>query len=1177
LGLRLILGRAGSGKSSICIEEIRNELRRNPLGKPLILLVPEQSTHQMDIVLANTPDLGGTFRAQVLSFRRMVWKVFSETGGNQKILISDMGKRMILKKVLIKNRLDLRAFAPTINRFGMTESLAAAISEFKTYRHTPADLRQLNIEDETLNGKLQDLALLFEHFQSALTNSFIDPDDELSILAQKIPASSFLSKARIWVDGFKGFTPQELNVLQKLLKTADEVIVTLPLDPGCTARKTDSEEVTPEDELFAGPWQTYLDLQRLALETAEPDIAMTLLQECLRFKQNPWLAHLEKQFFTYPLVAFPQELDKEDNSGSAPTPIRLAAAVNRRTEVEWIARESRRLVREEGLRWREIGILTRDLAGYQDLLTQIFTAYEIPCFLDYKHSILHHPLIELIVSVIETVSSGWAYEPLFRCLKTDLFPLERDEVDRLENYCLAHGLQGSCWDQDEDWSFSKSRNPETDEEKEISDIKLEEEINRLRVQIQQIFKPFIQAVAPNSQKDTASLRQVAAALYFLLERLDVSAQLQNWAREARFRNNLAEALLQEQLWPSILNLLDELVVNLGEEILSLEDFAAIFGSGLESLKLGLIPPGLDQVLAGSLERSRSPEVRVLFLLGASEGVLPARLENNGVLSTEDRSLLQEAGFFLAPKGKKQIFEEQFFIYNALTRATEKLYVTYPLTDEEGRSLGISLVIDRLKILFPQIKEEFWAQNPDDLSVVSHPGPLLQHYAIQLRSLPRRKERTPLWQAVGKWFAASEANQTRLALIEQGVAYRNQEEWIKKSLTHQLYGKRLQASVSRLELFTACPFAHFARYGLQLQERSIYQLANPDIGQFFHALLYDFTCSLQTQGLDWGSVSKEKSWEILNESQEHIAPRIVHNIFRRNARNQYLCNRLQRTVYHAVQILGRLAQQGLFEPVKAEVRFGPGENLESVEIQLSKDDSLIMRGQIDRIDRAIINEEVYLRIIDYKSSAPAVTLDKIYYGLNLQLLTYLDIALRNAKHLLPAENHQHQELEEILLRPAGFLYFPVIEPRIAPEKPMNEEQLESLRLKAVKISGYILAEHQVLQAMDERILQGRSDLLGIKLNKDGSFSKGSNVLTDKQFAQLRKHLHLLLKHAGKGIMDGDITIAPYKYGNSHGCQYCSYKPVCRFDSYLPENTFRILPKLKFDEVWALILKQLGNTE
>ncbi|HWQ89170.1 MAG TPA: helicase-exonuclease AddAB subunit AddB [Desulfitobacteriaceae bacterium] len=1177
MGLRLILGRAGSGKSNVCIEEIRNELRQNPLGKPLILLVPEQSTHQMDIILANTKDLGGTFRAQVLSFKRLVWKVLSETGGNQKVLISDAGKRMILKKVLIKNRLDLRAFAHTINRFGMTECLAAAISEFKIYRHAPADLRRLSVEDETLTGKLQDLALLYEHFQLALDKNFIDPDDELSVLAQKIPSTSSLRKAKIWVDGFKGFTPQELDVLQELLKVAEEVNITLPLDPRFMAKKIDPEVLTPEDELFSDPWQTYQELQRLALETTETGVSITLLQECLRFKQNPWLAYLEKQFFAYPLIAYPQEQEKEGLLGSAQTSIRLAAAVNRRTEVEWLAREIRRLVREEGLRWREIGILTRGLSGYQDLLAQIFTAYEIPCFLDYKHSILHHPVIELIVSVIETVSSDWAYEPLFRCLKTDLFPLKRDEIDRLENYCLAHGLQGRYWDQDKDWTFSKSRDPETGEEKDIYDIKLEEEINRLRVQIQQLFRPFIRVVAPNSSAAMVTLKQVVEALYLILVSLNVPDQLQNWSREARSGNNLAEALLQEQLWPSIINLMDELVVNLGEEILSLEDFAAIFVSGLETLKLGLIPPGLDQVLAGSLERSRTPEVRVLFLLGASEGVLPARLENNGVLSTDDRSLLHKAGFFLAPKGKIKIFEEQFFIYTALTRATEKLYVTYPLTDEEGRSLGISPVIARLKILFPQIKEEFWAQNPDDLNVVSHPGPLLQYYALQIRSLPRSQVAAPLWQAVGKWFAANELSQNCLALIEQGIAYRNQEERIKKSLTHQLYGKRLQASVSRLEQFAACPFAHFACYGLQLKERSVYQLANPDIGQFFHALLYDFTCSLQTQGLDWGCISKEKSWELLNESRERVAPRIVHNIFRQNARNQYLCNRLQRTVYHAVQILGRLAQQGIFKPVKAEVRFGPGENLESLEIPLSEDDSLIMRGQIDRIDRAVINEELYLRIIDYKSSAPAVTLDKIYYGLNLQLLTYLDIALRNAKYLMPAENYRHLELEEILLHPAGFLYFPVIEPLIAPEKPMNEEQLESLRLKAMKISGYILAEHQVVQAMDEMIRQGQSDLLGIKLNKDGSFSKRSNVLTEKQFTQLRKHLYTLLKQAGKGIMAGNITIAPYKYGNSYGCQYCPYKPVCRFDSILPENTFRIFPKLKFDEVWELILRQSGDTE
>ena len=1191
MGFRFVFGRAGTGKSTLCLEEIRRELRLKPWGAPLILLVPEQATYQMEVTLANTPDLGGSLRAQVLSFRRLGWRVFSETGGGQKVLIGAIGKRMLLRRILLKHRLHLKAFARSATRPGMADLLAQAIGEFKTYRIAPDDLRKVKNTNGLLFDKLQDLALIYEEFQAALGQGIRDPDDELSVLAEKIPYAPLIQGAQVWVDGFTGFTPQELEVLKIIMSTANEVVITSPLDPVLLADERQLEAGTFKvgEELFASPWQTYQDLQRIAAETSTLLHPPSLLENAKRYK-HPWLWHLEKYFFTYPTVAYGEVQSHAPMSNLNEFPvnpesplgegIQIFSAVNRRAEVEGVARELRRLARDEGLCWNEMAVMTRDLTGYHELITQVFTAYEIPHFSDHKRSVLHHPLIELIQSIPEVAESHWAYEPLFRCLKTDFFPLQRDTIDRLENYVLEHGIHGEGWNRNVAWRYHRQWSLGQNEAQLATEIKFQAELNSSRQTVYDLMAPFIQRVRPSSKADWLTVREVTETLYAFLERLDVPATLKKWSQKAQEKGELSEAKLHEQIWEAVIQVLDEIVAGLGEECLELEDYALILASGIEAIELGLIPPGLDQVLVGSLDRSRNPEVRVLFLLGANEGVLPARPDSDGVLDAEEREQLEKAGVALAPKGKAQTFEEQFFIYTALTRATEKLVVCYPLTDEEGKRLAVSPVVTRLTKLFP-LSESFLG-NQEEIDHISQADFALQTYAEQLRSLRQGEPLSPLWKATERWLTQDPIRQNQVKRLQASLLTQNQEVRIQRPLARRLYGKRLKASVSRLEQFAKCPFGHYARYGLKLRERSTYQLSSPDMGEFFHALLHDFAIQLQERGLDWGKLTKEESWALVSELAEQLVPSLQHEILLSSARYRYLTHKLKRTVHHAVRVLGEHARRGIFIPIQLEVGFGPTETLPGVDIPLSEDDSILLCGQIDRVDAAFLDGKVYLRILDYKSRELSLALDSIYYGLNLQLLTYLDVALQGAEVLLnttlalpsleispeSACTDVATEMENVFPRkiPAGFLYFPVLEPQLEEKIPLSSEELEQHRVKAVKVGGYLLANPRVLEAMDSSFSTGQSDLLGLKLKKDGTFKKGSNVLTEDQFSLLSDYLHQWFRQTGEEILNGDISLSPYRRGKSTGCQYCSYKPVCHFDPYLPENRYRDLPALKQEEIW-----------
>jgi len=1150
-----VFGRAGTGKSTLCLEEIRRKLRLKPWGAPLILLVPEQATYQMEVALANTPDLGGSLRAQVLSFRRLGWRVFSETGGGQKVLIGAIGKRMLLRRIILKHRLHLKVFARSATRPGMADLLAQAIGEFKTYRIAPNDLRNVKTTTGLLFDKLQDLALIYEEFQAALGHGIRDPDDELSVLADKIPYAPLIHGAQIWVDGFTGFTPQELEVLKMILITANEVVLTSPLDPSLQSAEHQLESGTFKvgEELFAGPWQTYQDLQRIVSETGARLHAPAVLGNTQRFK-HPWLWHLETYFTTYPTVVYGEGQSSQGEG------IRIFSAVNRRAEVEGVALELRRLARDEGLIWNEMAVMTRDLTGYHELITQVFTAYEIPYFLDHKRSVLHHPLIELILSIPEVAGSYWAYEPLFRCLKTDFFPLERDSIDRMENYVLEHGIHGEGWNKNVQWKYHRQWSLGQNEAQLATEIMFQTELNSSRQTVFDLMAPFIQKVRSSSKTDGLTVREVTEVLYGFLEKLDVPATLTKWAQNDQEEGKLSAAKLHEQIWEAVIQVMDEMVAGLGDECLELEDYALILSSGIEAIELGLIPPGLDQVLVGSLDRSRNPEVRVLFLLGANEGVLPARPTSDGVLDEEERKQLEIAGVALAPKGKAQMYEEQFFIYTALTRATEKLVVCYPLTDEEGKGLTVSPVVTRLMHLFPTLSESFLG-NQEDITRISHAAFAIHAYAEQLRTLRHGEPLSPLWEAIEKWLTQDPTRQKQVKQLQTSLFTQNQEERIQRPLARRLYGKRLKASVSRLEQFAKCPFGHYARYGLKLRERSTYQLSSPDMGEFFHALLHDFAIQLKERGLDWGRLTKKESWALVSELAEQLAPNLQHEILLSSARYRYLTHKLKRTVHHAVRVLGEHARRGIFVPIQLEVGFGPAEALPGVNIPLTEGDSLLLCGQIDRVDAAFLDGKVYLRILDYKSHELTLALDSIYYGLNLQLLTYLDVALQGAEVLL----------QTTTALPAGFLYFPVLEPQLVEKIPLCSEELEQRRVKAVKVGGYLLANPRVLEAMDSSFSTGNSDLLGLKLKKDGTFTKGASVLTEDEFTLLSSYLHQWFKQTGEEILEGNISLSPFRRGKSTGCQYCAYKPVCHFDPYLTENQYRDLPALKPEEV----LRRLGN--
>lgn len=1145
MSLQFILGRAGSGKTHTCWEEIRWELQQEEASPPLILLVPEQATFQDELALASTPGLGGIMRAQVLSFQRLAWRVLQEVGGSARVLLDDLGKRMALRGLLEQHKDKLQLFYRAADQPGFIDSLADALSELKAYCLTPATIKGvldsgLLVAHGLLGVKLQDLYLLYQKLEEYLASQYLDPDDYLLLLAERLEKSPTVQDAKIWLDGFSGFTPQEYKVLEKLLQVAGEVKITLCLEPKGSSQKPN------ETELFYPTKETLFKVEslarRLGVTVREPVVLAAAVP--YRFREAEELAYLEKYFFQRPAAPYRGQTSR----------IKLVAAANRRAEVEGVAREITRLSREQGLRWREIAVILRDLEPYEQLIATVFTDHGIPFFIDRKKTVLHHPLVELIRSALEVIETNWNYEPVFRYLKTDLVPLSREKVDLLENYCLAHGLRGKSWTDGKPWSYRRQYT--VGEETELTPWEEQELalINEARTVAAGDL-----LVLSQKLKEAKNVREMATALFELLASLNVQAKLNAWSKAAQQQGRLEEAREHVQVWNEILNLLDQIVEALGEEELSLEYFSKVLETGLESLRLGLIPPALDQVLVNNLEHSRNPNVKAAFVLGINDGVFPQRAKEEGLFSEVERENLKRYGLELAPGSRRRLFDEQFLIYLALTRASRYLWLSYPLADEEGRALMPSVVIARVKELLPHLPEKICTVEPtvsgeDEEEFISHPGRTLSFLAARLREAKAGRELSPLWWEVYNYFVDDPLCAAKSRWVLQSLFHRNNEGNISGTVSRALYGKRFRSSVSRLEKYASCPFAHFLSYGLRLQERSIYRLAAPDLGQFFHAALKIFVERLEAQNLEWGVLSRQECSRLTSEVVKELAPKLQNEILLSTARYRYLTRKLQQTVERAALVLTEHARRGSFRPVGLELGFGTGEKLPPLLFDLGNGLTMELTGRIDRVDLARCATGNYFRIIDYKSNFSRLTLEDIYHGLKLQLLAYLDVILNHAE-LLTGEPG----------KPAGILYFSVKDPLIPSGGPMPLEQLEKEIYKKLKMQGYVLADAEVVKEMD-RAISGHSELIPAALKNDGTFHANSRVLTPEQFELLRKHLRETLQLVGREIMAGKVKIEPYRKGNNTSCQYCNFKPVCQFDLLLEDNVYRLLSEDCKEEIW-----------
>ncbi|WP_085521814.1 helicase-exonuclease AddAB subunit AddB [Tuberibacillus sp. Marseille-P3662] len=1159
MALRLLIGRSGTGKTQQVHKEIIAELKQRPQGKPLILIVPDQMTFATEYDIATAAGLGGTTRLHVLSFSRLALRVLQETGGATRQHLSQVGLSMLLRRLVEKRSDELRIFQRAGEQKGFYDILRQSIAEFKRYCLSADDVFQqykqletMERQDEVLTkDKLHDLQLIYTDFEQALLDKYVDSEDYLNLLARQLPKSQWLKDVDVWMDGFDQLIPQEQEVVQALLETASDVAVTLTMDTHGL------HSGAGEMSLFQKPVQTYQQLQQLAVASGVTAREPEMFTDPRRFRQQA-LAHLEQNYEKRPAP--------EAAAGPA---IRMTETVNRREEVEQTAREILKLVREESYCYRDITVLTRDLTLYYDLVDSIFQDYEIPVFLDQKRPMHHHPLIEFIRSALDVIQQNWRYEAVFRCVKTDLlfstdadWSVEREKMDQLENYVIGFGVHGSQWRSSEPWIYREYRGlreediPQSKEEKQH-----QYKLNQWREIVR---RPLMQL-----EKDLSKAKTVidkCTVLYQFLETMNIPEKIESLRNRAEEAGRLDEAREHDQVWRTVLDCLDQLVETGSDDALSLEVFINVLDTGLDSLTFALVPPALDQVLVGSMDRTRMSGAKAVFIVGANEGLLPMTPTEDHILNDDDRAVLETYEFNIEETSRDQLLQEEYMIYKAFAAPSERLVISYPLATENGDALMPSTVINRIKRLFPDITPLLITGDAHEHNVMtqldfaSRPMKALSHTAAQIRRWRRGYPISNIWWDAYNWLVTNDwwADNTKQVL--SSLFYYNREQPLEPDVAQALYSSHIKASVSRMELYKSCPFAQFASYGLKLKERDTYRLDAPDIGQLFHSALKLMTEELMKHNRQWSELNDDECEALAHRQVEQLSPKLQKQILLSSARHEYLQHKLSQVIIRAAKTMRQQAKASGFSPVGLELPFGPDQPLPPLTFELPNGCQMEIIGRIDRVDRGYSDQGMMLRIIDYKSSATDLNLSEVYYGLALQMLAYLDVVITYAKEWLGEEAD-----------PGAVLYFHVHNPML--NDPEGAAQsVERELLKQFKMKGLVLEDEDVVKGMDQTLESGNSDIVPVGLKKNGGFYSSSSVASPDDMASLRDYVRETMADIGTNITDGDIDISPYKLKNKKPCEYCAFKSVCQFDESQPENEYRALKQTKDKDILEQIRKE-----
>jgi len=1088
MALQFILGSSRSGKTDFIYEQMIKDSMEHE-DEEFFFLVPDQSTLNAQRQLVQRHPRHGTFNIDVVGFFRLTYRIFEELSYIPKDLLEDEGKSMVIRKVMEQHKDELKVFSSSMKKQGFIDELKSFFAEVYQYDVSMEDLKKTMdiMKEEGLRSKMDDILLVMEKFEDYIKERYLISEQLLDVLAQKMDRSQKLKDATFYLDGFTGFTPIQRKVIEKLLRIGKNVYVGLTLD-GRYVRSRYHEY-----ELFAMSKKEKYELIKLAQEAGTPVMPDIICWPDGRDSKE--LRHLEQNIERYPYETYDE----------VPNDIKIRCFMNPRQESRAVANEIERFVREEGYRYKDIVVLTADLDSYQNELEKSFDDLHIPYFVDVNRKLLNNPCIETLLSVLKMIQKDFSYDMVFRYLKSGFSNFTMEEADFLENYVLACGIRGFArWNRP---FASKLFSDEETQRAEELRIRFMEEVKDLKIGL---------------KRRGSTVKRKLIYLYEFLEMLDVEGKMAKKQEMFEEEGNLIQAATYAKVYDQVIDLLEQMAEILGEEKLSYDDFLSVLESGLEEMQIGVIPPSLDQIVIGDMKRTRTEEVKILFFLGVNEGVIPAANDGGGVVSDYQREILQSYGIGLAPGAKESAYMEQFYLYLTVSKPTDRLYVSYRMMEAAGNNNRPSYFIERILRIFPKLKISM--EEEEQKTGYTKEEALDQMIlCLQDLDLTENEDSDKM-----KWMQTLYYALKDLKPVTDYVDarfYTNQALPLSKELIHDLYGDTISGSVTRMEKFAGCAFSHFMQYGLRLRKRLVHEILPTDMGKVFHK-----TMELVGKRSDWKFADDESRDEFVDAMVELAVTDVQKELFESSHRNEYVLERMKRISKRAVWAMEQHIKRGDFTPEEYEIAFGEENHLDSMTFALEDGEKMIFSGVVDRMDSVEDEENKYLKIIDYKSGKQKFDFAKIFHGLQMQLIIYMNAMM---------ELYEKKSGKRVY--PAGMFYFHMDDPVVNVE---HEREANDKILKDLKMSGVVNEDFQLIDHMEHTGPEGYLTL-PVRATKSG-YDKRSSILNTTQLLNLGKYVEKKMTDLGNSLMYGDISIKPYEYEGRKPCEYCEFKNICAYE-------------------------------
>jgi ATP-dependent helicase/nuclease subunit B len=1131
MAVQFVLGRSGTGKTSYCVKAIVDALRAPASEQSLIFLVPEQATYQAERAILGDSRIAGYNRLHVLSFDRLQFMLLGKNTARP--TISRIGQQMIIHKILRQHADKLNIFGSSADRPGVSRQIAQTIIEMHQYAKTPENIERLleRLGKDESNGlaalKFADIGLILNEYLRSIEGKFIDPDVQLTRACRAVATADFTQGARVWVDGFAGFAAGELAILTELLKAASHAQIALCLDPSGTDLADPNTDKLDATGLFYPTQRTYLALIDIVRKCKLPLAAPVVLDKPARFAGCPQLARIESSMFS---DTSEEPADPQPKNTNTAGRIHIVSAPNARAEAKYVAGRILHLVKDEGFRYRDIAVIASDIDSYEHYIRAYFDDYDVPFFIDKRKPLNQHPVVQLICSALQAVTGDFAGSDIFAYLKTDLAAMAHRDIDLLENYCVAFGVTGGDWQSSRPWQFAGDEDREFDEQR----------IDQIR---RQAIKPLLKlrdSLCPGDRKpNLLDAADFTRCVFDLLDDLQVHETLGSWIEEAVEQDDYATADEHRQFYDKLVNVFDELADVFAGQRMSPQDYLAVINSTFSQLTLAFIPPTLDQVLVGSIERSRHPDLKAVFLIGTTQKQFPAPLTLDSILTQQDRSAAEAADFTLGASVGEQLAERRYLAYIAFTRPSEFLYVTYPAVDEKASAVPRSQFVTDLESLFEDLHEEQYTGEHGDISEVHNAAELADTLCTQLSgdALAPDRHNGDVAAGILDDIRADDRLGEIGGKVTHALNYDNRAT-LESDVAERFFGRRVSSSATRLSDFAKCPYKHFAEHTLALKERKEFKLEPLDLGVFYHRVLDGWLKRLRPQTRDFAAIEDSELLKALRDQINELMQTnaFISNFVRHSAHHAYLVDSASQNLEDCVLAIAEMVRAGDFRPVLSEVSFGDNDTtLGRYELALANGRVLSLNGKIDRLDIAETESGEFATVFDYKRRSKSFSWAELYHGLDMQLPVYM-LAIRKGTG---------SKAKDVV----GAFYMPV---EVTPAKAAFDELSEKTAGFARKARGILNGEF--FQQFDASSSNKFYNFFVTKKGDQYGYPNRSGALSPVDFDALLQFAEQKIAAIAGQIIAGKIDVTPYRLSGKSPCAYCKYQPVCRFDWQINDYNF-----------------------